>query len=158
VAELSGQSAHCERARLWAALEVDGELSELERKLLLAHTQHCAACAHDLEQFHAAAEVLRSAEPEAPLRAFVVPRRAPRVRRPTGIPRLAAGLAVLVAAAAGLGVLTGTLTGDERSSRPVSIDVALLTKNGDREFRDMRRPDLQPPRERFNPPGRLAAV
>ena len=155
---MSGQSAHCERARLWAALEVDGELSELERKLLLAHTQHCAACAHDLEQFHAAAEVLRSAEPEAPLRTFVVPQPARRLPRRMGVPRLAAGLAVVVAAAAGLGVLTGSLTGDQRSPRTVSIDVALLTKNGDREFRDMRRPDLQPPRERFNPPGRLAAV
>jgi anti-sigma factor RsiW len=158
VAELSDRNAHCERARLWAALEVDGELSELERKLLLAHTQRCAACAHALEQFHAAAAVLRSAEPEAPMRTFVVSQPVPRLRRRIGIPRLVAGLAMLVVAAAGLGVLTGSLSGDQRSSGPVSIDVALLTKDGDREFRDMRRLDLQPPPERFNPPGRLAAV
>ena len=36
----------CERARTWAALAPDGELSELERKLLDAHVQRCAACAY----------------------------------------------------------------------------------------------------------------
>lgn len=36
----------CERTRTWAALAPDGELSELERKLLEAHVQRCAACAH----------------------------------------------------------------------------------------------------------------
>lgn len=34
----------CERARSWAALAPDGELSELERKLLDSHLQRCAAC------------------------------------------------------------------------------------------------------------------
>ena len=35
----------CERARAWAALAPDGELSELERKLLSSHVERCAACA-----------------------------------------------------------------------------------------------------------------
>jgi predicted anti-sigma-YlaC factor YlaD len=34
----------CERARSWAALAPDGELSELERKLLDAHLARCASC------------------------------------------------------------------------------------------------------------------
>jgi predicted anti-sigma-YlaC factor YlaD len=35
----------CERARSWAALAPDRELSELERKLLDAHLARCSACA-----------------------------------------------------------------------------------------------------------------
>ena len=34
----------CDRARAWAALAPDGELSELERKLLDAHVVRCGAC------------------------------------------------------------------------------------------------------------------
>ena len=35
----------CDRARAWAALAPDGELSELERKLLGSHLDRCGACA-----------------------------------------------------------------------------------------------------------------
>src|SRR3954454_17246769 len=34
----------CERARLWASLRADGELSELEGALLDAHLARCAEC------------------------------------------------------------------------------------------------------------------
>ena len=34
----------CDRARAWAALAPDGELSELEQKLLDAHLSRCVAC------------------------------------------------------------------------------------------------------------------
>ena len=34
----------CERARSWAALAPDGELSELERKLLDSHLARCGPC------------------------------------------------------------------------------------------------------------------
>ena len=34
----------CERARTWAALAPDGELSELERHLLDSHLARCSAC------------------------------------------------------------------------------------------------------------------
>lgn len=51
----------CERARTWAALAPDGELSELERKLLDAHVQRCAACAQFAIDVAAVAAELRSA-------------------------------------------------------------------------------------------------
>ncbi len=51
----------CERARGWAALMPDGELSELERKLLGAHVQRCAACAHFALDVAAVAAELRAA-------------------------------------------------------------------------------------------------
>jgi hypothetical protein len=60
--------------------------------------------------------------------------------------------------AAGLGVLAGSLTENQGTPKPVSINLAFLTKNDGPEFRDMRRRDLQPPRERLTPPGRLAGI
>lgn len=51
----------CERARAWAALAPDGELSELERKLLDAHLQRCAACGHFAVQVARIAAELREA-------------------------------------------------------------------------------------------------
>jgi hypothetical protein len=52
----------CERARTWAALAPDGELSELERKLLDSHLQRCAACGHFAVQVaHIAAELREAA-------------------------------------------------------------------------------------------------
>lgn len=50
----------CERARTWAAMAPDGELSELERKLLDAHVQRCAACAHFAVEVAAVAAELRA--------------------------------------------------------------------------------------------------
>jgi predicted anti-sigma-YlaC factor YlaD len=63
----------CERARTWAALAPDGELSELERKLLDAHVQRCAACAHFALEVAAVAGELRAAAPQRLPRPLVVP-------------------------------------------------------------------------------------
>lgn len=63
----------CERARAWAALAPDGELSELERKLLEAHLGHCAACAHFAQQVAAVAVELRQAALEPLPRPVSVP-------------------------------------------------------------------------------------
>ena len=52
----------CERARTWAALAPDGELSELERKLLASHVQRCPACALFAVEVAAVAAELRAAE------------------------------------------------------------------------------------------------
>jgi predicted anti-sigma-YlaC factor YlaD len=51
----------CERARAWAALAPDGELSELERKLLDSHLQRCAACGSFAVEVAAIAAELRHA-------------------------------------------------------------------------------------------------
>jgi predicted anti-sigma-YlaC factor YlaD len=52
----------CERARSWAALAPDGELSELERKLLDAHLGRCAACSLFAVEVATMATELRAAE------------------------------------------------------------------------------------------------
>jgi predicted anti-sigma-YlaC factor YlaD len=63
----------CERARTWAALAPDGELSELERKLLDAHVQRCAACAYFAVEVAAVASELRAAALQPMPRPLVVP-------------------------------------------------------------------------------------
>jgi hypothetical protein len=50
----------CERARSWAALAPDGELSELERKLLDSHLTRCAACTRFTAEVAAFAADLRA--------------------------------------------------------------------------------------------------
>jgi predicted anti-sigma-YlaC factor YlaD len=63
----------CERARAWAALAPDGELSELERKLLGSHLDRCPACAAFAVEVRAVAVQLRRAALQAPPRPISVP-------------------------------------------------------------------------------------
>ena len=65
----------CDRARSWAALAPDGELSELERKLLRAHLAGCGSCARFAAEVAEIALAVR-ASPFEPL------------RRPVAIPGL----------------------------------------------------------------------
>jgi ferric-dicitrate binding protein FerR (iron transport regulator) len=55
------RSVLCDRARAWAALAPDSELSELERKLLGAHLDRCHACAEFAVEVAAVAASLRAA-------------------------------------------------------------------------------------------------
>lgn len=50
----------CDRARSWAALAPDGELSELERKLLDSHLKRCEACSRFAVEVAAVAADLRA--------------------------------------------------------------------------------------------------
>ena len=64
----------CERARRWAALAPDGELSELEIRALRSHVRSCASCerfAHGVEHV---SELLREEELEQPSLPMLVPR------------------------------------------------------------------------------------
>src|SRR5215213_7978223 len=51
--------AVCDRARSWAALLPDRELSELERKLLDRHLAACAGCRAFAEEIAAVTDLLR---------------------------------------------------------------------------------------------------
>lgn len=57
---LVSNGALCERARSWAALAPDGELSELERKLLDSHVTRCRACSRFAVEVAAVAADLRA--------------------------------------------------------------------------------------------------
>jgi predicted anti-sigma-YlaC factor YlaD len=108
----------CERAREAVSRAQDGELSELEQRLLAAHVGGCAECAEYARGVAAATAVLRAASPELPGRTVVPP-----PRRAVGL-RLVqvAAVAAAVAAAVGLGSIAGTLTSS--SSGPSSATLA----------------------------------
>src|SRR4051794_6420489 len=65
----------CEQARVQVSLDLDGKLSELERRRLDAHLAQCAACAAYEADVGAFTGLLRSAELEPLPRAVALPRR-----------------------------------------------------------------------------------
>lgn len=95
----------CERVRAQASLLVDGELSELERRMLVSHLERCSACrtyAADVEAF---TDLIRSAPLVAPTRPVVV-----RAGRRVGTARMQVGVAAALALVAlGLGAQVSSL-------------------------------------------------
>ncbi len=127
MARIGGNDPACERAQAWGSLELDGELSQLERALLAAHVRRCDACEARIAEMRGVTAALRSAPLEQPATPVFVPRRRPRVVTRLAI---AATLAVL---AAGVGGLAGSLGKDERENRPppAQPDLALLPSADD---------------------------
>ena len=115
----------CERARFWASLRLDGELSQLEGALLDAHVARCAGCQAVAEGFGASTSALRSATLEhvAPV-AIDLPR-SPR--------RLLASVAV--AAVLVLGVIAGGFGSEQGVAR---CSAGPACRRGRRQLRDAR--------------------
>jgi hypothetical protein len=137
----------CERARTWAALQPDGELSELERRLLAAHVSRCPECASFAAGVEAVVEEMRTTPLEP------VPATSPVVawRRRTVVPATrAAGRVASVAAAAAAGIIAfslgaGTLGDVERSPAPAPILIEITGTDVAQELdalRDARRAEL----------------
>lgn len=125
------ESGHlCERARFWASLRLDGELSELESALLDAHLVRCAGCREIAGGFDASTAALRSAPLERVVPVAVDLPRSPR--------RLLASLAV--AAVLVLGVIAGGLARGEVShpSTPHTVAVVASFETPD-QLRGLRR-------------------
>ena len=100
---LSPRDGRCERARQWASLRVDGELSELEDALLEQHLEGCASCTAFAVRLAATTEAVRAVPLERPEISY------PRFERP--VIRLPVGrrvAIVAVAAAAALGAFVGS--------------------------------------------------
>jgi predicted anti-sigma-YlaC factor YlaD len=87
----------CDRARSWAALAPDGELSELERTLLRSHLARCGSCSRFAADVAAIATALRAASFE-PLARPVAVRAAQRRRALAHLRSLGAAAAVAVMA------------------------------------------------------------
>jgi predicted anti-sigma-YlaC factor YlaD len=95
----------CERARARASLALDGELSQVERAHLRAHVGRCTDCAAYARDLDGLTQELRAAPLQRPHGRVPARRRRPAARR------LQLGLvAAVVALAAGLGSLAGSLT------------------------------------------------
>lgn len=94
---------HCERARRWASLRLDGELSELESRLLADHVRRCQPCAEHVDEMEWAAAALRATPLESFEVALALPRRR-RVRARAVGAVAAAGAVVVLAIGAAFGV------------------------------------------------------
>ena len=98
----------CERAREWASLRLDAELSEFEQALLDAHLERCPPCADYAGNVTTATKALRSAEASR----LSAPIALPAGRRALPLRAMSAGAAAAaVVAAVGLGTLIGSLGG-----------------------------------------------
>jgi ferric-dicitrate binding protein FerR (iron transport regulator) len=100
---LSPRNGRCERARQWASLRLDGELSELEDALLEQHLEGCSNCSAFAVRLAATTEAVRAVPLERPEISY------PRFERP--VIRLPVGrrvAIVAVAAAAALGAFVGS--------------------------------------------------
>lgn len=148
----------CERAREWASLELDGELSELERVLLAAHERRCPVCAEAVARTRALTSALRETPLVEPSRPLAVPDGPSRRRVPLAV-RLAVA-AVVAALAAGLGVLVGSIgEGDRPARAPSDSEIALLPATADfNDRRGVRSPAERLPDQRGSVRTRLGGV
>jgi predicted anti-sigma-YlaC factor YlaD len=96
-------NGECERARQWASIELDGELSTFERVLLRAHLAHCPPCREFRTDTHGLTQALRM----APLEQLDHPIEIGRVRRGLRL-RLAPAAAAMAVAVVGLGSILAT--------------------------------------------------
>ena len=93
----------CERARQWASIELDGELSTFERVLLRAHLAHCPPC----REFRTDTNGLTHALRAAPLEQLDQPIEIGRIRRGLRL-RLAPAAAAMAVAVVGVGSILAT--------------------------------------------------
>jgi hypothetical protein len=136
----------CERARLWVSLELDGELSEVERALLEEHVTRCPACAVVRADLDALTATIRQAPLVEPRRRFGLERPAYGMHAPRAALLRFAAAAALTAVAVGLGALVSSVGADRSAPPPPTADLAFLEPNGKREFRDIRKDRRETPR------------
>lgn len=138
----------CERARECASLRLDGELSEFEHALLVAHLARCEPCRSFASELEAVTEHVRT----TPLA---------RLDQPIALPsrrRLLARRPVEVAAAAALMLTTlgvaGALRTVETSNPSISFGAPGVSNTLEsREFSDIRREMLRRPVRQVSPGG-----
>jgi predicted anti-sigma-YlaC factor YlaD len=125
----------CERAKSWASLRADGELSELESALLDAHLGRCPSCrtfAHGTEEI---AVALRSARLQKPAPFAIAPRRA----RHTGLRALQVAAAVAIVVSAGVVAAVSGPSRTTAAAKPVAMVAGVDSPD---RLRELRRPGL----------------
>ena len=137
----------CDRAREWASLRLDGELSPLEEELLERHLDACGDCRAFEDDVRWATDVLRLTPQERPSRRLTLPARP--ARRVSG--RSLTAIAATVALAAG--ALIGSVVERPSSQAPANgpTEVSLLS-NEAKELRDLPRTRLLSPAPAPAPP------
>lgn len=126
----------CERARTYASLALDGELSDFERVLLDSHLAGCAACSAFSADVGATTAALRAAAFESLERPLQLP-----VRVRAGLRRLHVGAAAAVLVTiVGAGSLLGQLGESDQSRFQSFRNVEPATPS----LRELRASDLRP--------------
>jgi ferric-dicitrate binding protein FerR (iron transport regulator) len=129
----------CDRARHWASLRLDGELSELEAALLDAHLERCPGCRAFADEADGIVGALRAVALE-PLEAPVV---IPLRHRPRRVRALQTAVAVaLVLAAAALGSLLGVANRESQTATPARHVAMIASADSPDTLRKLRRPTL----------------
>jgi ferric-dicitrate binding protein FerR (iron transport regulator) len=132
---MPSNSQLCGRAKAWASLRTDGELSELESALLEAHLSRCESCTAFAEATVAVAAALRAAAPARPAPLVVAHRPSAR----SGLRALQVAAAALVVVSAGIvAALTGP-PGSAAAAKPVSMVASVESPD---RLRQLRRPGL----------------
>jgi hypothetical protein len=129
------QPHRCERARFWASLRADGELSELESALLDAHLARCSSCRTFAQRSDEIVVGLRAARLEQPAPLVLRPQRALR----TALRALHVVMAATVVVSAGvLAAVTGP-SGSTAVAKPVAMVAGADSPD---RLRELRRPAL----------------
>jgi hypothetical protein len=126
----------CARARFWASLRLDGEISELEAALLDAHLARCADCAAYASGSTAATAALRAA-PLVVASPVAIPTHRPGRHAVTLV--AAAALVALAALLGALGDGTRSTGGSPVASRAVAVVATAETPD---QIRRLRRTSL----------------
>jgi anti-sigma factor RsiW len=139
----------CERARECASLRLDGELSEFEQALLVAHLARCEPCRSFASELEAATNHMRTTPFERLDRPVTLPsRRRVLTRRPVEVAAAAAALLLTT-----LGV-AGALQTIETTNPSLSFGAPGVSNTLEsREFTDIRRDMLRRPSRQQSPGG-----
>jgi predicted anti-sigma-YlaC factor YlaD len=137
----------CDRAREYASLRLDGELSDFESALLESHIERCPSCRAFAEDLLGVTARLRTAPLERPLIVMTLPqRRFAAVRR-----MQVSAAAAAVVSVVGIGALFGML--HSSASTPGHVAKIGSMAQEKREFRDLRRAVLTAPHPERRPGG-----
>jgi predicted anti-sigma-YlaC factor YlaD len=138
----------CDRAREYASLRLDGELSDFECALLDSHLDRCPSCRAFADDLVGVTARLREAPLEHPSIAVTLPRRRSVAWR--GIQVSAAAAAVV--SVVGIGALSGLLHSGATAPTRGVVNVGSMAGER-REFRDLRRAVLTTPHPERRPGG-----
>jgi anti-sigma factor RsiW len=132
----------CDRAHQAVSLQLDGELSQLERALLKRHLDRCSECAEFAADASALTRELRAAAPVRLERPIELP-----LRRRVGYGFRHAGALATAASVAATALLAVMALPDQRQSAPSSApqDNTYMRTNQDlRDLRALRIAQLRP--------------
>jgi predicted anti-sigma-YlaC factor YlaD len=125
----------CERARGWAALQSDGELSTFEQRLLDAHLARCAEC----RTFALSVAAVTGALREAPLVPLPHPVSIAGLHTPRRFaPRRAVYSAGAAAAAAAMALAVGSGVSVRTGEKSVAPSIPVIVVNGSDDRQDVR--------------------